>query len=99
MMPCASPRAESPKKIHKDGGGGGSCASTFEAATTLNIRDMEIASNDAEPRAGGAGDPDDAKDKRSLSTFSLGPTVLDLTHHGRDEGKSSWVSGACASQA
>ena len=99
MEPRASLRAKSSEKIHKDGGGGGSSASmTFDGASRLSIRGMEVASHEAEPRVGGDGNPDDAvfmiKDKRSLSTFNLGPTVLDLTHHGHDEGKSSWVSGA-----
>lgn len=62
---------------------------------SLSIRGMEIVP-DASSTAGPYGQLEDAvfiSDKRSLSDFNMGPTMVDLSDHGHVLGQSSWVSG------
>jgi len=62
----------------------------------MSIRGMEIAPRDDEAASGPYGQFDEAvfiADKKSLSDFNMGPTMMDLSDHGHVPGQGGWLSG------
>jgi hypothetical protein len=67
----------------------------------MSIRGMEIAPRD-EAASGPYGQFDEAvfiADKKSLSDFNMGPTMMDLSDHGHVPGQGGWLSGRSCGHA